>query len=1357
MIMSAKARLSEFNGILETGLSPFWQKIYARYIGQLSQLWYQQADAGNAADSAENLKLAIGILTQTLQDIEQRLNSLRNRYRIFNTEISQEAVKANRDELLLEFCRYLGDSNLSGDRRALSRWLDEDAISERWQSRIKDQEFYASFIMGRIAALFDLLAFSDSDIDLLAYWQRLKIENLLTPWIRYGFEPKVQLAAFKYLSSILVSIHAQDSHLLSSELLRYTYRFSLDAKQQPELQVEALNLLAVADLNKAINLIQTRLNREEERDQIFFREAIADIISLHYLNKPEIFQLNQQLIVDPSPTVRQSVIRTLTLCDDEKQVMTIVARLLQDKSDAVYCYLVTQLPFIQHLRISLALLTRELHKDHSELRIQALLRAIVSWHHQYATNASDKQTVALRGMEELSQLAQRHSSPRIQYLAIEAREKVWASLQTDLGKLLRPLLNKNAEQRIALDKSQQAALASEQGKRWLAAHIGHGFNIQIKDRHLQIGEAMRFRFWRFWHELFHPATDKRQHHSHLKGRHYDSRHIIPSARLAEVSQTTVPGEPLHMDKEGHWRPFLPLVDQLISALQNGGRGKSTLLYHAAGKTEIFPPKGLLNNLKARFMLSFRFSYYARLRNVDYDADAPGVYIRALEKLGFNIHCNGHLAEGSDTPLPPAPAVARFFDLAVPLTVVQFYQDFQRYFVSVYQNTIQHILIFCLVMMAIFWGSHSWLSQRVKQARKQIPMTIGGWGTRGKSGTERLKAALVNSVGLATVSKTTGCEAMFLYATRYGKLQEMFLFRPYDKATIWEQTFVTRLAAKLKSDVMCWECMGLTPRYIDILQGQWMQDDMVTITNCFPDHEDLQGPAGIDVPQVIARFIAPKSKVWTTEENMLAYLEREAQQKQAKLTQVDWLDIATIPEDLLARFPYEEHPANIALVAKMAADMQLTRTMAIKEMADRVVPDIGVLQVFPYTRVMGRNMRFINGMSANERYGAVTNWKRLGYDNIERQLNGDFNLVTVINNRADRVPRSKVFARLIAREFPAHRHFVIGNNLNGFHMFAMEAWQERLDEALTSELSRSEFRAHCEALMHFLLLPQTEQQLRQYIDKLWQGTVQLPEDFKELKAVIEKALPEQLDAYSQTYLVTLLTQFQQGQQLLQEDSKKVNDDTIENAHQFFNLMFQHKLCLLEDYYITGDQLNKTIASSVPAGINTDILGLQNIKGPGLDFVYSWQQWQKVSTLLNKLNDEFGEEFEQAITDLAAMPVFTCLDQQGVESSLETISVESRSLQEEARFAIDKINANLDKLAAKQQNQNSSGRLLKPLYAIAEEVIDVFDAIRRGRKAKQILKDLATQRISLNKAAWLLMTINKRQKGGWLSSGNSNPGK
>jgi len=169
-----------------------------------------------------------------------------------------------------------------------------------------------------------------------------------------------------------------------------------------------------------------------------------------------------------------------------------------------------------------------------------------------------------------------------------------------------------------------------------------------------------------------------------------------------------------------------------------------------------------------------------------------------------------------------------------------------YFHSVYGNTIFELALFLLAATVYFLGRHYKSSRDIVRARAKIPVMIGGWGTRGKSGTERIKAALFNALGYSVFSKTTGTEAMFVAGPRYGQLTEMFLFRPYDKATIWEQGDVIKIAAGLKADIFLWECMALTPDYVQVLQRDWMRDDLATITNTYPDHEDLQGPAGIDI-------------------------------------------------------------------------------------------------------------------------------------------------------------------------------------------------------------------------------------------------------------------------------------------------------------------------------------------------------------------------------------------------------------------------------------------------------------------------------------------------------------------------------
>jgi hypothetical protein len=51
--------------------------------------------------------------------------------------------------------------------------------------------------------------------------------------------------------------------------------------------------------------------------------------------------------------------------------------------------------------------------------------------------------------------------------------------------------------------------------------------------------------------------------------------------------------------------------------------------------------------------------------------------------------------------------------------------------------------------------------------------------------------------------------------------------------------------------------------------------------------------------------------------------------------------------------------------------------------------------------------------------------------------------------------------------------------------------------------------------------------------------------------------------------------------------------------------------------------------------------------------------------------------------------------------------------------------------------------------AEALLDAGDAVRRRRTADRIYRDLAAERISLDRAALELKKLNARQKGGWLA--------
>ena len=162
--------------------------------------------------------------------------------------------------------------------------------------------------------------------------------------------------------------------------------------------------------------------------------------------------------------------------------------------------------------------------------------------------------------------------------------------------------------------------------------------------------------------------------------------------------------------------------------------------------------------------------------------------------------------------------------------------------------------------------------------------------------------------------------------------------------------------------------------------------------------------------------------------------------------VGWLEAGMLPTDALRRFPYEEHPLNIALVLRMAKDIGVDEDFALREMADRVVPDIGVLKAYPVTAIRGRRLQFVMGNSANEKFGALGNWRRMDFDKHDAYVKPGVLLTAVVNNRADRVPRSRVFADLLVNDISLDLIVLIGSNLKGMQGYIDEALDVRVGEA-----------------------------------------------------------------------------------------------------------------------------------------------------------------------------------------------------------------------------------------------------------------------------------------------------------------------
>jgi poly-gamma-glutamate synthase PgsB/CapB len=971
--------------------------------------------------------------------------------------------------------------------------------------------------------------------------------------------------------------------------------------------------------------------------------------------------------------------------------------------------------------------------------------------------------------------------------AAQAAERIWAQLDPAASRLLTTLRQHLAGLRPGrsrwISKRRLGGCDETLLGRVLSllAQDDYGYDAQRSwwGYRVSRGPVFRFRLWRLLHELFTPAPDKRQAFSHTIGRVSEATIRAPSQILAELSETKVPGEPLFLAEEGGWRPYLPLPDDFMSAVHIGiGRPRPVRFFTSEGVTEVVPPTGLLKNSLAYLRLTLRFADYAQARNWrDGDGASSQAYLGQFTRLGFRLRFQAYGDRPRQTD-PKDESVWRFFPLiggmALPLN--QYLLDFADYFWSLFANSVPQLLAFLLVTTLVFLAQHFYANWTLRRARRAIGLSIGGWGTRGKSGTERLKAALFNALGCGLVSKSSGCEAMFMFAAPFGELRELLLYRPADKATIWEHRSVLTLASQLEANVFLWECMGLTPAYVEVLQQQWSRDDLSTITNAYPDHEDVQGPAGWNVAQVISGFVPQRTRLLTSEQQMLPLVRDACQRMGSSLSSVGWLESGLLTDDILKRFPYKEHPENVALVLALADELGCDRDYALKEMADRLVPDLGVLKTYPVASFRTRQLEFTNGMSANERFGCLGNWQRLGFDRQDVVAEPQTWISTVVNNRADRVPRSRVFAGMLVNDLAADRHFLIGSNLKGLQGFIWTAFErmlqnlslwrdesEEADDALaTWQRTARRFRqptdgSHVRAALAAMLvgLPSCAEQLPgEYTpDELlakWKDPEAVARELTRLGAEewfvksVVKHLSWSLAALSEyTTLADRIRTSEAGQRA----------DIVRACHQTLRGWFGRKLVVIDNYDAGGDEIIETIGEETPPGFLNRIMGLQNIKGTGMDFVYRWQSWEKCYHACQLLEQTKPTLAERGLEMLAEFQDFGLLCHDQLRSTLSAVRSSPVAQRERFQATLDAVSTKAEQALGQMAHgatQTRLGGLAQRFVKLIEQFADVTDAVRRRKKADQIYRDLAHERISGERAILELRALNKRQEGGWLSS-------
>lgn len=1022
---------------------------------------------------ARQLAILISRAQQAIDRLDADIHHRDRRFAHFAAMATQIQTDEDRRELFTQFVRETVTDRraLRGDLRALDRDLDLDALRER-HARERHRllvcaEVAIHFIRG--AAHAALSADRDA-VSVGELVEDIGTFAFLADRVDVGPRWIDRVAALDAL--IAIARAAADRGGLPDSARRTADAWldrARDRADHPWVQVRAIELLFALGDPRAADVVRERLAPDAWADappRDFLARAELAVLALRH-------DIDAVSVDDPSEHVRIEVCRRLPTTARAVDIAVRLAEASEASAnvraaavDALARVIATAVEPDAVVRATDALCARlAAERDPLPLEVACDRLAEAAAARSDALDREPFAALARRWIEALAHAGVRDdvsaATAEIANAAAEAIERECTPARRALDRALRDLVasvppgGRRRFRTSALPPAVDAALSEPRTLgRALAAisRDGLGVSASLSAGRLTVwrGDRFRRRLWRILHELRNPAPNKRQGYVHTVGRTPRGELRAPPGRLDEATATTVPGERVQIASDYGWGRHLPAVDDLLGLPL--WSSAAVHLFSSHGVTTLTPPARLWARLRARLILTWRYAAYADLRRSALEAinrRERGRFIRQVrDELGidasFSPYRRGELpsaAHASVAALFPAPARAP--DAGPPVRALALvpapdlvarareWLDAHIDELLSYTGTGQAALaLFVGAAAAVHIGGAYRRRRAIERARAQIPLSIGGWGTRGKSGTERIKAGLFHGLGFEVFSKTTGCEAMFIHSVGGQRAEEIFIYRPYDKATIWEQANMLDLAARLGAEVFLWECMALNPRYVEILQHGWMRDDLATLTNAYPDHEDIQGPAGKDVAETIARFIPRRSTVFTSEVNFLPLFETVASARGTRLIAVPARDASLLGEDLLALFPYREHPHNIALVARMAEELGIERNLAIATMAEHVVPDLGVLKTYPTVTVRGRDITFVQAMSANERTGFLTSWRRIGLDHWSTDDDPRGYIVTVVNNRADRIPRSEVFARIIVRDIAADRHMLIGTNLEG---------------------------------------------------------------------------------------------------------------------------------------------------------------------------------------------------------------------------------------------------------------------------------------------------------------------------------------
>tara|TARA_Y100000590_G_scaffold58512_1_gene61850 strand:- start:960 stop:2135 length:1176 start_codon:yes stop_codon:yes gene_type:complete len=326
------------------------------------------------------------------------------------------------------------------------------------------------------------------------------------------------------------------------------------------------------------------------------------------------------------------------------------------------------------------------------------------------------------------------------------------------------------------------------------------------------------------------------------------------------------------------------------------------------------------------------------------------------------------------------------------------------------NIISISILFFLISIILFLA---FVEIRVHiNSLKKIPIRIHVNGIRGKSSVVRLIAAGLRESGLRTFAKTTGTIPRII--NEKGKDVELHRLR---SASIGEQIKLMRYFANQSPDALVIECMAVNPQYQWISEHRIVRSTLGVITNVRRDHLDEMGTTILDIAKSISNTIPFNSKIISSKNKFYDLFKRIANKRNSD---IDVSDISSIKKDYMDKFPYIEHPENIALALKVCNSLGIDDKTALKGML-KTTPDPGVLFIWDILKDNNKN-QFISAFAANDPDSTIKVWKLVKDKSKNKKC-------IFLNTRDDRRYRTIQLIDLVYENIKPDLFIVRGNNVS----------------------------------------------------------------------------------------------------------------------------------------------------------------------------------------------------------------------------------------------------------------------------------------------------------------------------------------